>query len=104
MPRFNVIREGTRSAVADPFGETGWYVLDDDGTLTYHSLLDTHQAEREAHLAAWRRSEPNDANIFEYLDTNGGDAYFMLLSIPEVHQAASLDDLVQQLKRAQNTR
>lgn len=102
MPRFDVIRESTRATQSEPFSETGWWVLDEQGELIYDSLLDTQQAQRDANLGDTRALGWSDAQIFDYLDAQGGDGYFRLLSLPETRQAASRDALVESLKRAQN--
>lgn len=103
MARFRVIREATRSRLADPLVESGWWILDESGVLTYDSLLPVHRADEAKWLQECRQRAADDV-IFDYLDAHGGDGYFRLLGIPQVHQADDLDSLIRELKTAQNTR
>jgi hypothetical protein len=64
-------------------------------------MLATDDAEHQAWLAAARQTSADD-EIFDYLDSYGGDMYFRALSLPEWRDATDLDALIDDLKRAQN--
>lgn len=99
MPRYRVIRESTRSNPRDQFAETGWWILDPGGRLMFASPLDALAQDR----ANWLQTvtaENTHEEIFDYLDSYGGDAYFRLLSLPEWRDADDLPSLLDSLKRA----